>query len=259
MRGRIKNPKGADMKPPRGLFVPLEAFRFNLSSYSTTKNQKGGFHMKKIALLLGILLFFPSITWAQEKIEAPVWNVGDKWVFYKEGPMEVVGIDKRGYVVKFSGGIFMQSLTGTAIFDKSTFNILYLLKNNKQQKYTGTGPRRRIFDFPLTIGKQWEDSYWRNVAEFLEKFLVVGWEDVEVRAGKFKTIKLEYKLEVIGPPGAGRTLALMQAGPRGYVWYWYSPEVKNFVKCQREKGYTEGLEDLREREDWELASFQLKK
>ncbi len=53
---------------------------------------------------------------AQEKIEKPIWNVGDKWVLHREGPMEVIGIDKNGYVVNFSGGIFQQSQTGTAIF-----------------------------------------------------------------------------------------------------------------------------------------------
>ncbi len=214
--------------------------------------------MKKIILLGWVVLFFPIIASALEKIEAPVWNVGDKWVFSKEGPMEVSGIDKNGYIVKFSGGIFLKSLTGTAIFDKSTLNILYLLKDNKPRKYTGA--RRRIFDFPQTIGKQWKDSYSRKVegwtVNFSENFLVMGWEGVEVRAGKFRTIKLEYKLEVTGPSGS---LGLPVTGPRGKVWYWYSPEVKHFVRCQHEKGYREGSDELGEREDWELISFQPKK
>ena len=78
----------------------------------------------------------------------------------------------------------------------------------------------------------------------------MGWENVEVRAGKFKTAKLEYKLELSHHPTG------LLVGPKGKVWYWYSPEVKNFVKCQYEKGYTEGGD---EREDWELNSFQLRK
>ena len=216
--------------------------------------------MKKMIFLGCLLLLFSTIVYAQEKIESPAWNVGDKWVFNREGPMEIVGIDKNGYVVKFSGGIFLKSLTGSAIFDKSTLNILYLLKDNKPREYTGA--RRRIFDFPLTIGKRWKDSYSRRVAgvtiDFSENFLVLGWEDVEVRAGKFKTIKLEYKLEVTMPPGVAR-IGSEVAGPRGKVWYWYSPEVKNLVKCQHEKGYREGSDQLGEREDWELMSFQLKR
>jgi hypothetical protein len=211
--------------------------------------------MKKIIFLGWLVVFLPTMICAQERIETPVWNVGDKWVFNREGPMEVTGIDKTGYVVKFSGGIFLKSLIGTAIFDKSTLNIIYLLKDNKPSKYTRTGPRKTIFNFPLTIGKKWKDSYSRVLTasgwniEYSEEFWVMGWENVEVRAGKFKTVKLEYKLDSYHPTGHA-------SGPRGKVWYWYAPEAKNFVKCQYEKGYTEG-ED--EREDWELNSLQLKK
>jgi hypothetical protein len=94
--------------------------------------------------------------------------------------------------------------------------------------------------------------------DFSENVLVLGWEDVEVRAGKFKAIKLEYKLEVTMPAGVAR-IGSESAGPRGKVWYWYLPEVKNFVKYQHEKGYREGSDQLGEREDRELTSFQLKK
>lgn len=208
--------------------------------------------MKKIIFFGWLVVLLPTMICAQEKVEAPVWNVGDKWVFNREGPMEVIGIDKNGYLVKFSGGIFLKSLIGTAIFDKSTLNIIYLLKDNKPSKYTHTGPRETIFNFPLTTGKKWKGWYsresrgWALKLEFSEEFLVIGWENVEVRAGKFKTVKLEYKLELSYHPARHPT------GPRGKGWYWYSPEAKNFVKCQYEKWYREE-ED--EREDWELNSF----
>jgi hypothetical protein len=42
--------------------------------------------------------------------------------------------------------------------------------------------------------------------------------------------------------------------------YWYSPEVKNFVKCQYEKGYSEAItKEKGARENWELVSYELKK
>ena len=212
--------------------------------------------MRKMFFLGCLILFFPSMLSAQDKIERPIWNVGDKWVFHREGPMEVLGIDKNGYVVKFSGGIFQQSQTGAAIFDTSTLNILYLIKETKLQEYMET--RKRIFDFPYTVGKEWKDSYWRKSARHIEKFSVDGWEEIEVRAGKFRALKMQYNLEVEGPPGAIR-MGVMPVGPRGRVWYWYSPEVKNFVKCQHPQGFMEGPHDLQVREDWELESFQLRK
>ena len=208
--------------------------------------------MKKIIFFGWLVVLLPTMICAQETVEAPVWNVGDKWLFNREGPMEVVDIEKNGYVVKFSGGIFLKSLIGSAIFDKSTFKIIYVYKDDKLSKYTG--PRKAILNFPLTSQKKWKDGYQREAMgwklQFSEEFLVMGWENVEVRAGKFKTAKLEYKLELSHHPTG------LLVGPKGKVWYWYSPEVKNFVKCQYEKGYTEGGD---EREDWELNSFQLKK
>jgi hypothetical protein len=211
--------------------------------------------MKKMVFLGCLVLLFPTIVYGQEKIEVPVWNVGDKWALHREGSMEVVGIDKNGYVVKFSGGIFQESQTGTAIFSTSNLNILYLVKATKLREYIET--RRRLFDFPLTVGKQWKDCFYRRVAQHTEAFSVVGWEEIEVRAGKFRALKLEYKLdvEVVGNIRYGA----MPLGPRGTVCYWYSPEVKNFVKCQPPEGFMEGPHDLQVREGWELASFQLKK
>ena len=98
--------------------------------------------MKKIVLLLGIFLLFPSITWAQEKVEAPVWNVGDKWVF-TQGNIEVVGADENSYTLNFSKDTYILENKGfeKIIFDKSTLNRIYALKGDKREKYT-VGTRR---------------------------------------------------------------------------------------------------------------------
>jgi hypothetical protein len=49
-------------------------------------------------------------------------------------------------------------------------------------------------------------------------------------------------------------------GTESNALYWYSPEAKNFVKCQYEKGYKEALiQEKGSRADWELVSFEFKK
>jgi hypothetical protein len=209
--------------------------------------------MKKIIFLGWLVVFLPAMIFAQEKIEAPIWNVGDKWVFDREGPIEVIACDAQWYSVKFSGGIFPKDASGIAVFERSTLNVKYMLEKDRRKAYRGF--RKTILNFPLTLGKQWKDIFTRNEmgsmgmgsAEYQETFRVLGWEEVEVRAGKFKAIKLEYKIV--------RGFALMPL-QEYKAWYWYSPEVKNFVKCQYEKGYIEGRD---EREDWELVSYELKK
>jgi len=209
--------------------------------------------MKKIAFLGLLIVFLPAMVFGQEKIDAPVWNVGDKWVFNREGPMEVIGVDAQWYSVNFSEGIFPKDASGIAIFERSTLNVKYLLEKDKRKDYIGF--RKKILNFPLTPGKQWRGIFERNElgpiggvgrAEYQETFRSLGWEEVGVRAGKFKAIKLEYKF--VGSFGIG-------SGGENKAWYWYSPEVKNLVKCHYEKGYSEYPA---ERGDWELVSYELK-
>jgi hypothetical protein len=205
---------------------------------------------------------------AQEKVEVPVWNVGDKWVFDREGPMEVTGRDAQCYAVQFSGGIFPKDASGIALFERSTLNVKYMLEGDQRKEYRGF--RKKILNFPLTLGKQWKDLYQRDelargavdwgsggvhVIEYQETFRVLGWEEVEVRAGRFKAIKLEYKIETSRRGGVG-WISLGESK----AWYWYSPEVKNFVKCQYEKEYSESIISGKgARADWELVSYELKK
>jgi hypothetical protein len=221
--------------------------------------------MKKMILLGWLVLFLAPAVCAQEKVECPIWNVGDKWVFDREGPMEVTGRDARWYSVQFSGGIFSKDASGIALFERSTLNVKYMLEGDQRKEYKGF--RKKVLNFPFTLGKQWKDLYQRDepgfgglwpmivAAEYQETFRVLGWEEVEVRAGKFKAIKLEYKIDTYTRTGTG-----WRPEGESKAWYWYSPEAKNFVKCQYEKGYREALaEGKGARTDWELVSYELKK
>ncbi len=221
--------------------------------------------MRKIIICGLWIVSFPVMVFSQERIEAPVWNVGDKWVFDREGPMEVTGRDARYYALQFSGGIFSKNASGIALFERSTLNVKYRVEGDQRKAYKGF--RKKILNFPLALGKQWKDLIQRDEIrglymtpyEYQETFRVLGWEDVEVRAGKFRAIKLEYKVGYSWRSGRG----WISYGDEFMASYWYSPEVKNFVKCQYGKGYMESIdENGGEREprvDWELVSYELKK
>jgi hypothetical protein len=223
--------------------------------------------MKKMIFLGCLVLFLAPAVCAQEKIKAPIWNVGDKWVFDREGHMEVTGRDAQCYAVKFSGGIFPKDASGIALFERSTLNVKYILEGDQRKEYRSF--RKKILNFPLGLGKQWEDLYQRKeyatglsastgtmvAVECQESFRVLGWKEVEVRAGQFKALKVEYKIQLSWRERYGPG-----AGIESKAWYWYSSEVKNFVKCQYEKGYQEALiEERGARADWELVSYELKK
>ncbi len=216
--------------------------------------------MKRIILLGMLLAFLAPMVFAQEKIEAPIWNVGDKWVFTGDGSIEVVKADPNGYILKFSDGkcIFERQGYNTMLFDKSSLNRINILEGGKQTKYTRA--YKRLFDFPLSIGKQWKDAYSTKIFmgpyagggpyDYSENFSILGWEDVEIRAGKFKALKLEYKRKqtaITSPWGTDEEIKNQ---------YWYSPDVKYFVKCQYDKDWIKGFKEMF---NWELTSFQLKK
>ncbi len=202
--------------------------------------------MKKTILFALLVLMIPVIVYGQDKVGAPVWKVGDEWTLTDDLVVTVVNADQDGYAVRYS----TPRWEVTFLCDKDSLNRLSYLGKDKRIKYEGRN--KRLFNFPLNIGKTWKDQYVTKSATsasqeatYRETFAVLGWEEVAVAAGKFKALKLEYKQE-----------ALDQTGTRpkeGKAWYWYSPEVKYMVKCQYEKtDYWDALYD------WELVSFKLK-
>jgi hypothetical protein len=197
--------------------------------------------MKKVILLSFLALFIPALVFGQNKIETPVWNMGDKWKLTEDVTIMVVNADESSYAVKYltAGG------ESILIFEKSSVNRLYVMDKDKRIPYEGRN--KRLFNFPLDIGKSWKDKFISKGAlkeyTYLEMFTVLGWEDIVVQAGKFKTVKIEYKQANADEPAK-----------EGKLWYWYSPDVKYMVKCQYEKGdYWDAIHD------WELTSFELKK
>ena len=184
--------------------------------------------MRKKILLVFLVLLIPTIVSGRGKVEPPLWNVGDKWALSEDVVITVVNAGENSYTVEYltSRGDL------TLIYEKSSLNRLYYMDRDKRIKYEGRNIR--LFNFPLDIGKTWEDKYITKQAAlatqettYLETFTVLGWEEIVVQAGKFKALKLGYKQEMVGQT-AGRP-------KEGKAWYWYSPDVKYMVKCQYEK------------------------
>jgi hypothetical protein len=201
------------------------------------------------------------MVFSQDKIEAPVWNGGDKWFFSGDGSIEVVKVDQDGYILKFSDRKCIVETQGcdAILFDKSTRNRVNVIEKEKRKKYVmGLS---KVLDFPLSSGKEGKSVYSESVVStwsghkttyvYSEVFKVLGWEEAGVRAGKFKALKLEYKRVLTSSSGSGSDI-----GKEFKNQYWYSPDVKYFVKCQYDK---EWLKESKDIFDWELTSFHLKK
>jgi len=197
--------------------------------------------MKKIILLSILVLSIPVILYGQEKVEAPVWNIGDKWIIGGDTTLSVVSADESTYAVKY----LTPGEESILIYAISSLNRLYIMDKNTRIEYAGRN--RRLFNFPLEVGKTWSDKYTAGgktaPQAYTETYTVLGWEDITTKAGKFRAIKLEYKHARAEENAQG-----------GKAWYWYSPDVKYMLKCQYDKsGYWPPSYD------WELTSFELKK
>ncbi len=218
--------------------------------------------MKKAVFLILLIALFPALVFAQEKVEAPIWNVGDKWTFTGDGTVEVIKADQSGYILKFSDKncVFESQDYSAILFDKSTRNRINAVEGDKRKKYVmGLS---KILNFPFSIGKQWKSAGYsgkvmmpsgqNHYHDYSEDFKVIGWGETKVQAGKFKTLMVEYKRKLV----SASSPSMAMIGEEVRHQYWYSPDVKYFVKCEYEKGW---MKEDKAIFNWELTSFQLKK
>lgn len=140
----------------------------------------------------------------------------------------------------------------------------------------------RPLAFPLEVGKTWEVRYSEQhpnkvhkLEQWNSKFTVVGYETIEVPAGKFKALKVEAEGQwsaemepantvVQGAKATQETTTMVTqvsrsgtslATGRIYEAFWYVPEIKRWVKSVEEY-YGSGGE-RNERYSSELESFKL--
>ena len=186
--------------------------------------------MKKIFFLGWLLLLFPIIASAQEKIEAPVWNVGDKWTYKgatgKTWTNEVEEIKDDVFILKLSGR------RNLVAYDKKTMNHKYLLGKDGRQ-VESEDATRKLLNFPLHVGKKWTDITYHyplpdtqkrtGKALFNEDFKIEGIEEVLTAAGTFEAYRIYFEH------------SNRKARASGWIRYWYSPEAKTWVKREAEK------------------------
>lgn len=190
--------------------------------------------MKRLSVLLISLLIITSGTLAQtaDIIEKPDLKKDDRWVFnvidlwknselgsYEHQVTAVNGdnVELQRNVIKASEGFNWRS--GKRKVDRSTWTF----KNNnvKEGKYI-------TFEFPLSIGKTWKyELVWNANGTLIPQqweTKVEGWEEVDTQAGKIKALKVVHSGNYQRQGGVQNWSGTMTDT------YWYSPEVKNFVR-----------------------------
>jgi hypothetical protein len=209
--------------------------------------------MKKIIFLSLFVLFIPAVLYSQDKVEAPVWNAGDKWTWKRSDGAtlfsEVVEVKEDVYLLKAGKD---PDLYG---YDKKTMNVKYVVKGGGGEVKPEFAART-LFDFPMFVGKKWKNNTYGKPARsgltaksmteitYINEFNVEGVEDVTTPAGTFKCYKIKLKQT--------NTTAHLS----GWVHFWYSPDVKIWIKRERENTTYWG--SARWTENAELDSYKLK-
>jgi hypothetical protein len=141
----------------------------------------------------------------------------------------------------------------------------------------------RPLAFPLTVGKTWELGYEEQQPNpqfksrtWSRKYKVIGYETVEVPAGKFKALKVESEGQWVAELAPVQSVVQSgQAGVNGaslvsqvrnvpagtkvtglsYAVLWYAPETKRWVKSVEDDYNSGGARDMRH--TTELESFKV--
>lgn len=220
-----------------------------------------------------------------ESVDAPALKAGDAWVYAvttETGTQGWVRKDQQVSVERVSADDVLIALKQ----DGSSQPPVEVMRGLDWSRSRDINGKQQIVSqpllFPLSEGKKWVLDYTEanpnqlHTSETIHcKYVVTGWEDVQVPAGKFKALKIEGEGEwsaLLAPRVAasahavstlGGTAALTQSqrvvprtiSGRLYRAYWYVPALKRYVKSVEENYNPEGARSQRITE--ELASSQM--
>lgn len=185
------------------------------------------------AVLLSLLLAFPAMSAGQSEERAikPEIRAGDSWT-YRTNNVFAPGTHEHEDRVSFVDAKVILLVSTRRGDDKEVDSVWTPIWN----ALTSIGglmyrPDSGVFRFPLRVGDMYDMKYelLRPRVNTVEssvsgKVTVVGWETVDVPAGKFRAMKVEVESTVRPQDGS-------RAYPR-QLTYWYVPDVRRWVKYQ---------------------------
>ena len=236
---------------------------------------------KSFLLLIGLVL--SSSAWSQT-LERPALREGDSWTYRLTTEKGQSGWNQT------HEEITVTRVTATTVFmsmkaSGSTQPPKEVFGGNDWSRSRDVNGKETVvsrpLSFPLSQGKSWEVVYQEDnpnkhhkSEKFENHFTVVGFETLEVPAGKFRALKIEsdghWEADLApeqtvvqgaqsGQGGATlvtevqKTTAKHVTG-RLYKAYWYVPEIKRWVKSIEEDYSSDGVRN--ERFTVELESFK---
>jgi len=159
-------------------------------------------------------------------VSFPKMMVGDSWVTKGFGKKGIVTRSRTIIETKPDGGFVEEVKDDKGI----TLNEYY---NNKYQRIVSINvekgskvkipkPPEKRLEFPLFVGKKWNDEFdgWsrKGIRHFKNEYVVDKYETINTKAGAFKAFKII------------RLGSIPKKSWKGKEEYWYSPEAKRIVR-----------------------------
>jgi hypothetical protein len=192
---------------------------------------------------------FGGIDWERKVWEAPIWKVGDKWTYKTASgttwSAEVATVEGDWMSLKWS---FRNVIS---VYSSKTLNLDHSITKEGKKMEGSLSYLQRVLDFPLQVEKKWKNESPKNT---FNSFEVEGVEKVTTPAGTFMGYRILYKQDKYGynrlAPGVFK---------EGESWmrFWYSPEVKFWLKMEVEKEKAQYWKTQKE-DAYELVSYSLK-
>jgi hypothetical protein len=182
------------------------------------------------------------------RAEAPIYTVGDEWLF-NTGPVKVVAIEE-GLVVR----VFPRSKCPGCRYYSNKDWILVAAKKADGTAIDNPLVGLPILMFPLYVGKEWDYSSmtFNPSSNLMRKMTftnrVMTYEILDTKAGPLQTFKIATRR------ANQHLFSSSERGDWGTVLFWYSPEAKTIVKRQViSTGYRATFGS-----DYEIEAFSLK-
>jgi len=201
--------------------------------------------MNRIALVL-LLLAFPVLSAAQsdERIVKPEIRVGDSWTYRSTNAL-APGTHEHESRVSYADSK-VSLVVSTRKSDGMEFDSSWTPEWNAVTSYAGVmyRPHAGVFRFPLRTGDKYEVNFEvlrprvNTIATTVSGIArVVGWDTVDVPAGKFRAIRVE--VEGVYRESDGGSY-------QQHAILWYVPEVNRWAKFLVVNPRFSGSEELLE-------------
>lgn len=175
----------------------------------------------------------PSPPTTAAPVEAPKWQIGDRWVYdwtfgTESGTKTVEVVDLRDL-----NGVsyFVVRLGDSEHYYTQALHWAAAVRDGKVE--ARMVPPQPWFMWPLVAGTRWTHQgrfeQREGAAMFDDRFVVIGPEPVEVPAGRYEAIKL-----------------MRQTDRRDGDEYWYAPDVRWYARWIGRRGDSQFEERLRE-------------